>query len=106
MNSTSAFTARLAVAVYRATVPNNIPLAYSSLPFNLTDLTLDLDINGVTDGGIWLHSTPEPGTSLGNAGVLLILKNPNDGLGTICWQTTTDGNTRSPLLGQASPPYA
>ena len=92
--------------VYRANVPGNSPQAFSSLPFNLTDFTMDIDINGITDGGIWLHSTPRPGTSVGVSGVLLVLKNPNGSLGTVCWQTSSDGNTMSPLLNQSSPPYA
>src|SRR4029077_5626730 len=48
--------------VYAATAPNNFPNAFSSLPFNLTNFFVDVDIQGVTDGGIWLRSTPVPGT--------------------------------------------
>src|SRR3954447_19790277 len=29
---------------------------YSSLPFDLTNFTIDVDVNGVDDGGIWLRS--------------------------------------------------
>lgn len=86
--------------VYAATAHNNAPVAFSSLPFSLTDFSFDVDVNSVTDGGIWLRSTPAPGTTFGIEGVLLELKNPNFGYAnSICWQTTTDGNTISPLLG-------
>src|SRR6266567_122783 len=60
--------------VYAATAPNNVPSAFSSLPFNLTNFFVDVDINGVTDGGIWLRSAPAPGTAVGVKGILLVLK--------------------------------
>jgi hypothetical protein len=53
---------------YDALYPNNSPLTYSSvtsLP-SLIDFTLELNINDVRDGGVWLRS---PGTGLG---VLLV----------------------------------
>jgi hypothetical protein len=49
-----------ASGVYAATVPNNFPNAHSSLPFNLTNFFIDVDINAVADGGIWLRSAPAP----------------------------------------------
>jgi hypothetical protein len=42
--------------VYNAQAPNNNPSTYSSLPFNLTDFTVNVDVNQVSDGGIRLHS--------------------------------------------------
>jgi hypothetical protein len=93
--------------VYAATAPNNFPAAVSSLPFNLTDFTVDLDINGVTDGGIYLRSTPEPGTAVGIQGVLLNLKNPNlPGFGNIYFHIVTNGTAYSPPLNQVTAPYA
>jgi len=53
--------------VYFATLPNNIPPTYSSLPYTLSDLVLDVDVYNVSDGGIWLHSD-----ATGNNGVLLV----------------------------------
>src|SRR5205814_9614280 len=41
---------------YKAIAPANFPAASSSLPFNLTDFSVDFDINAVQDGGIWLRS--------------------------------------------------
>jgi len=52
--------------VYFAQQPANYPPTYSSLPFNLADLSIELDVNNVSDGGIWLRSDPD-----GN-GVLLV----------------------------------
>lgn len=47
--------------VYYAQSPNNSPATYTSLPFNMTDFTIDTDINGVSDGGIWLRSSYNSG---------------------------------------------
>jgi hypothetical protein len=92
--------------VYFATLPNNNPQAYSSLPFTLTDFTMEFDINNVRDGGVWLRSTPSPGTAVGIKGVLLVLKNPAQGLsGNIYWHTTTDGKILSLPQGVAYAPY-
>ena len=58
--------------VYRASVPDNFPNAHSSLPFNLTDFSVELNINDVADGGVWLRSEAAAGTTIGRTGVLLI----------------------------------
>src|SRR5690242_19369289 len=71
--------------VYAATAPNNFPNAFSSLPFNLTNFIVDVDIQGVTDGGIWLRSSLAPGTSVGVKGVLLVLKYADFGTGQLYW---------------------
>jgi hypothetical protein len=42
--------------VYYAQSPSESPHTYSSLPFELQNFTIDVDINGVSDGGIWLRS--------------------------------------------------
>lgn len=65
---------------YAASSPNNSPATYSSLPFQLRDFTLDIDINQVADGGIWLRSTNN------EDGVLLVTK--DDGL---YWHTVQNG---------------
>jgi hypothetical protein len=70
--------------VYAATAPNNFPNAYSSLPFNLTNFFVDVDINGVTDGGIWLRSAAAPG-AVGVKGVLLVLKYAEFGGVNLYW---------------------
>src|SRR5258706_2908442 len=53
--------------VYDAQSPTNNPLTYSGLPFVLTDFSVDVDINQVGDGGIWLRSDAS-----GQNGVLLV----------------------------------
>lgn len=86
-----------AAGVYAATAPNNFPNAHSSLPFNLTDFFLDVDINGVTDGGIWLRSAPAPG-AVGVKGVLLVLKNLPFGGGINIYWHTADGDSYGDAL--------
>ena len=49
---------------YFAQNPNNNPATYTSLPYALTDYTLDVDINGVSDGGIWLRTDGSSNTAL------------------------------------------
>lgn len=51
---------------YRSAAPSNNPMTYTSLGLSLRDFTLDLDVNQVRDGGIWLRS-PEY-----NRGILLV----------------------------------
>ncbi|MCW5764942.1 MAG: hypothetical protein KIT68_03075 [Phycisphaeraceae bacterium] len=53
--------------VYFATIPDNTPPTYSSLPYVLADLDLELDVVAVNDGGVWLHADAE-----GQNGVLLV----------------------------------
>jgi len=79
--------------VYAATAPNNFPNAYSLLPFILTNFFVDVDINGVTDGGIWLRSATVPGGAVGVKGVLLVLKYAGfSGESQIYWHIS-DGNS-------------
>ena len=80
--------------VYAATQPANMPNAISSLPFNLTNFSVDFDINAVGDGGIFLRSTVMPGTTFGVQGVALVLKVP-DGGPKIYWHVFTNGNDAS-----------
>jgi hypothetical protein len=80
--------------VYAATAPANMPNAISSLPFNLTNFSVDFDINAVQDGGIFLRSTVMPGTTFGVQGVALVLKVP-DGGPKIYWHVFTNGNDAS-----------
>jgi len=85
--------------VYAATAPNNFPNAFSSLPFNLTNFVVDVDIQGVTDGGIWLRSTPAPGTTVGVKGILLVLKYADfAGSGQIYWHIVPDGSSYGDAL--------
>lgn len=75
--------------VYQATAPDNSPNAHSSLSFQLTDFSMELDINNITDGGVWLRSAAAPGTGIGRTGVLLVT-GINGGL---YWHNVTNGNS-------------
>lgn len=78
---------------YDAASPNNFPNAHSSLPFLLSDFSIDLDVNNVDDGGVWLRSTEAPGTSIGRTGVLFTQAN-----GSMYWHIVTDPNNYGPIL--------
>ena len=64
-------------SVYYALQPNNNPLTYTAVPFNMTDCSIDVDINAVADGGVWLR-TDETGEN----GILLVTGGNGWGLGT------------------------
>lgn len=69
--------------VYNATSPTfSPPLTYSGLPFVLGDLSFDVDINQVGDGGIWLHSD-----ATGANGVVLVTGGNGFGAGNTGGQT-------------------
>lgn len=84
--------------VYRASAPDNSPNAHSSLPFQLTDFTMELDINDVADGGVWLRSAAAPGTGIGRTGVLLVT-GVNGGL---YWHNVTNGNSYGSALNSVT----
>lgn len=79
---------------YAASVPENEPFAISSLPYDLTDLTVNVTVNNLADGGIWLHSD---GTN--QNGVILVLGGEGYGQGhrggaagnAIYWQVVNNG---------------
>jgi hypothetical protein len=85
--------------VYFAQAPNNFPNAFSSLPFALTNFSVDVDVNSVSDGGIWLRSTAAPGTNVGNTGILFVTAH-----GESYWHIVTDGSSYGALLNIASGP--
>ncbi len=71
--------------VYYARSPNNFPPTFTGLPFNLGDFSIDVDINKLQDGGIWLHS-------VNNQNGLLLVTGGSGGTGTgLYWQTVTNG---------------
>jgi len=87
--------------VYNAQIPNNNPATYSGLPFVFdgSSLTLDVDVNALADGGIWINSD---GTN--QNGILLVLGGdgygPNNGSqgGTaIYWHVVQNGGFSSAL---------
>ena len=83
--------------VYAATAPNNFPNAHSSLPFIVTNFFLDVDINGVHDGGVWLRSAPAPG-AVGVSGVLLVLKYADFGPGVKVYWHIANGDSYGDAL--------
>jgi len=60
--------------VYDTLSPNNMPPTVSLLPMNLTDFAVDADVNGISDGGIWLRSSY---SESGISGVLLVTGGTN-----------------------------
>lgn len=84
--------------VYDSASPTTFPNARTSLPFGLTNFTIELDINNVRDGGVWLRSVEAPGTSIGRRGVLLVTGG-HVGTGTgLYWHVVTNGNAYGPEL--------
>lgn len=94
-NESGAWTA--SAGSYYATAPNNMPNAYSSLPYELKAFTVDFDINSVTDGGIFLRAEPAEGTAFGIQGILLNFKVPGGGP-RLYWHVFSGGtNVSQPL---------
>jgi hypothetical protein len=85
---------------YKAGVPSNYPNAHSTLPFNLTDFTVDVDLNGISDGGIWLRSQEAPGTVVGLTGVLLVIRS-----GDAYWHIVSDGSGYGASLNAVATPF-
>lgn len=80
-----------AAGVYFAEAPNNNPLTYTGLPFSTTDFTLELDINNVRDGGIWLRSIDN------RNGVLLVTGGAFSGSTGLYWDIVINGAGGSSL---------
>lgn len=87
--------------VYSAEMPNNRPSARSSLPFEVSNFTIDLDINGVDDGGIWLRSASAPGTQVGVKGVLLVAKGTS-----LYWHVVPTGDGYGGILNPVNGVFA
>lgn len=77
---------------YYAANPSNFPNTYSSLPFDLTDFQIDMDVAASVDGGVWLRSVAAPGTQVGREGVLLVFA-----YGNLYWHSVPDGYYGSSL---------
>ena len=50
---------------YSAGSPANFPATYTSLPYELSDFTFEVDVNDVVDGGVWLRSTFDGTSNVG-----------------------------------------
>ena len=82
--------------VYFATQPGAAPNAFSSLPFTLTDYSMEVDVVNVGTGGIWSRSAAAPGTTTGITGVLLAIGGsvPSG----LYWHIDLDGNSYGSIL--------
>jgi hypothetical protein len=77
--------------VYDATNPNNNPLTYSSLTtFNgLTDLAVEVDVNALDDGGIWVRADFNGGAI---NGALLVTGGQTGNFDGLYWHAVQGGN--------------
>lgn len=76
---------------YYAQNPSNSPPTYSLLPWQLSDFTINLDVNGVSDGGVWLRSD----ASTQNA-VLLVIGGFSHSFTGFYFHTIENGNYSGP----------
>lgn len=79
--------------VYFPTAPGNLPPTYTSLPFVLTDFSVTVTVNQLSDGGIWLRSSDN-----GNGIVLVTGGNLGTGTG-LYWHEVVGGNSGPALNG-------
>ena len=77
--------------IYDSQFPNNNPLTYSSITAfpNLTDFTVEVDINNAHDGGIFLRSDYNNGLI---NGVLLVTGGHHSSYNGLYWHIVTNGN--------------
>lgn len=86
---------------YYATAPNNVPPTFTGLPFVLQNFAIDVDIDQVADGGIWLRCG-----STGTNGVLLVTGGHGWGSGSrggnagrsLYWHVITAANWNNPAI--------
>ena len=87
---------------YSCALPNNAPPTLSALPFVLQDFAVDMDIQQVGDGGVWLRCDPTASN-----GILLVTGGNGWGSGvrggnagrSLYWHTVSHG-TYSGALNQ------
>jgi hypothetical protein len=91
----------VANGVYSATVPGNFPNAHSSLPYVFGSRLIDVDINDVADGGIWVRSSPAPGTPIGVKGVVLVTGGGVNGGSGLYWHIVPDGQSYGSVIAAA-----
>ncbi|MDX2038032.1 MAG: hypothetical protein SFX72_15395 [Isosphaeraceae bacterium] len=92
--------------VYGAGSPGNFPNAHSTLPFQLADFSVEVDVVGVADGGIWLRSVEAPGTSVGISGVLLVTGAGTTGGTGLYWHIVATGASYGASLNVVSGLFA
>jgi len=76
---------------YYAEYPDNSPMTYTGLPYDLGDFSADVDVNDAYDGGIWIHSRDN-----GN-GILLVTGGGLTGYGGMNWHIVSEGNAGAGL---------
>jgi hypothetical protein len=91
--------------VYDAQFPQNIPPTFTGLPYVLQNFAVDVDINQVADGGLWLRCDAN-----GTNGVLLVTGGNGWGSGvrggnaghSLYWHVITPANVSAPpILNEA-----
>lgn len=80
---------------YGAGLPGNFPNATSTLPWTLDAFSVEFDVTGLVDGGIWLRSSAQPG-AIGRVGVLMVMAH-----GDLYWHVVTDANNYGASLATA-----
>jgi hypothetical protein len=75
--------------VYFANNPSNSPFTYTSVPFNLSDFTVDVDVINVKDGGIWLRSSRAADGTI--SGVLLVTGGESGTYPGLYWHRFVNG---------------
>ena len=75
---------------------------YTYLPLSLTDFAVEIDVNQLQDGGIWLRSAPNVNGELGAFGVLLITGGLGGGGEGLYWHID-DGAGLDPILNLNEP---
>ncbi len=74
---------------YDAQFPSNSPTTYSDLSYSLGDFSVDVDVNKLQDGGIWLRSSFGGGSESG----VLLVTGGFGGSGTgLYWHTVQSGS--------------
>jgi hypothetical protein len=95
----------VANGVYSAANPQNVPPTFTGLPFVLQNFSVEVDINQVADGGLWLRCDPS-----GTNGVLLVTGGHGWGGGarggnagrSLYWHVITPANwSAPPILNEA-----
>jgi hypothetical protein len=80
---------------YYASSPNPAPSGTTLLPLLLTDFVLDVDINGASDGGVWLRANASR-----SEGVLLVVGGMGHSGGGVYWHI---GPNYSDILNPSGP---
>ncbi len=86
---------RTAGGTYDAGAPDNNPITYTgvtTLP-GLTNFRLQVDVNALDDGGVWLRSSYNGGNV---SGVLLVTGGNNGSADTLYWHTVVNGAFSAP----------